>query len=65
MSIVTLTTTLGARVLQRLARYLADLGRPALVVTAAILALVGATAPATLAILGAAWVVRRAGRQRR
>ena len=57
--------TLAAGILWRLVRSLAGLAWPALVLAAAIMALVGAPAPAPLAALGAAWLVRRARRRRR
>ena len=56
--------THAARVLWRLAFRLAALAWPALVLAAAIMALVGAPAPASLVALGAAWLVRRARRRR-
>lgn len=64
MPLVTLTMTRTARVLWQLVLCLAVLAWPALVMAAAIMALVGTPAPAALAALGAAWLVRRARRRR-
>ena len=60
-----LCVTLAARILWRLVRSLAGLAWPGLVLAEAIMALVGAPAPAPLAALGVAWLLRRARRRRR
>lgn len=56
--------TRAARVLRRLALRLTALAWPILVLAAAIMALLGAPAPAVLAALAVAWAARRAHRRR-
>ena len=64
MPIATPTVTRAARVLRRLALRLTAPAWPVLVLAAAIMALVGAPAPAALATLALAWAARRAHHRR-